>query len=333
MSELKPTDSRPKWLKDIQAPGTFREDIPIDGISYPYTIIQKGLAPGLPYSVGFPFESALMVSEDTQEEYRPFVLAHEVREKTLFAGLPETQRCPSALIAELFDVRHEIPEQYAAYLADRKQFFEALVGLYSLPEQASAVSEGFILGIKASSEFLDGALQIEMETGFCLDNAVQLAAYAHQGQLDKEGFPYILHVERVMNALEPYGESVQMVGILHDVIEDTDITFEDLETLGMPISIIKGVDSVTKREGEEYEKAVQRAKGNALGRLVKLADNRDNGNFNRLTKLPNANHDRLMHKYSKALDELTANDAWLQTQVPIIQSRIEAHYIQDSRIR
>jgi hypothetical protein len=161
MTEQSPRahDARPAWLIKVQAPGSAQGNLDVDGTPYTYTIVRAGLAPGLPYSVGFPTEAALMVSEDTPEEYRPFVLSHEIREKTRFAALPEEDRCRAALEAELEDVRVQAPDIYSTYLADRKAFFDALVSLYEQPEQAAAVTPEFIQGIQASRDFLNNTIE------------------------------------------------------------------------------------------------------------------------------------------------------------------------------
>ncbi len=82
MTEQQPIDLRPKWLIVAQAEGAQPGTVEVDGKQYPYTIVKTGLAPGLPYAVGYPTETALMVSEDVPEEDRAPIMSHEVREKT-----------------------------------------------------------------------------------------------------------------------------------------------------------------------------------------------------------------------------------------------------------
>lgn len=147
-------DPRPSWLISAQAPGSQIERLEVDGQPYAYTIIKAGLAPGLPFAVGYPSDEALMISEDSPEDYRRFILSHEVREKNRFADLPESERCRAALQAELSDVQEESPEGYTGYLIDRAGFFDALIELYKQPAQAAAVTPGFIEGIQASRDYL-----------------------------------------------------------------------------------------------------------------------------------------------------------------------------------
>ncbi len=111
-------------------------------------------------------------------------------------------------------------------------------------------------------------------SGPTLEDAIRLAADAHRGQLDKCGQPYILHPLRVMLRLE--GQTARIVGVLHDVIEDTRYTPQDLRQMGYSGEILRALDGVTKREGESYDDFVLRSKANPIARLVKLADLEDN---------------------------------------------------------
>jgi (p)ppGpp synthase/HD superfamily hydrolase len=125
-----------------------------------------------------------------------------------------------------------------------------------------------------------------------LEDAIELALGAHRGQTDKAGQPYVLHPLRVMLALD--ADEARMVGVLHDVVEDTRdkpcpedrITFEKLASWGYPEPVIAALDRVTKlpdESGDEgYRRFIQRVKGNALARKVKLADLADNLDVSRL---------------------------------------------------
>lgn len=104
--------------------------------------------------------------------------------------------------------------------------------------------------------------------------AARIAARAHQHQLRKDGTPYIAHPIRVAIRCDSY--QAKTVALLHDVLEDTDVTADDLRELGFSELIIEAVDSVTKRPGEKYMDFVARSKGNEIGRQVKLADIDDN---------------------------------------------------------
>lgn len=120
---------------------------------------------------------------------------------------------------------------------------------------------------------------------------------AHAGQVDKVGMPYHLHPERVAARCSTEAETI--VALLHDTIEDTDITPEYLLSIGFPQDIVDGILSVTKREGESYEDFVARAKQNPIGRMVKIHDLEDNMDIRRLETLSDESVARL-RKYLKA---------------------------------
>jgi (p)ppGpp synthase/HD superfamily hydrolase len=91
-----------------------------------------------------------------------------------------------------------------------------------------------------------------------------------------------------------------MAGVLHDTLEDTDLTADDLRAHGYPEEVVRAVEAVTKQAGESYEDAVRRAAADPLGRLVKLADNAHNSDEERLALLPEGKATRLRAKYAKA---------------------------------
>jgi hypothetical protein len=138
-----------------------------------------------------------------------------------------------------------------------------------------------------------------------IEKALQIAAKAHEGQQDKDGQPYILHPLRVMHAVE--GMDAQIIAILHDVVEDTSVTLDDLRAAGFSETILAGVRCVTHGKEESYADYVVRCKTNPLGRQVKLADLEDNSRLARLLLRP----DRMerdvarMRKYGLAYKFLT----------------------------
>lgn len=134
-----------------------------------------------------------------------------------------------------------------------------------------------------------------------VDDALAFARRAHQGQFDKAGRPYIEHILRVVSCLATEDEKV--VGALHDVVEDSDFTLEDLRALGYAGEIVRAVDCLTRRPTESYREYVHRLGLNALARQVKMADLRDNMNMSRLTA-PTARDWHRLTKYREALAEL-----------------------------
>lgn len=107
-----------------------------------------------------------------------------------------------------------------------------------------------------------------------LDKAILISVQAHHGQKDRYGRPYILHPLRVMMSVK--SEEERIVAVLHDVVEDSDLTLKDLKKEGFSDEIVRAVDCLTKREGEPYEAHVERARQNSLALAVKIADLEDN---------------------------------------------------------
>lgn len=134
-----------------------------------------------------------------------------------------------------------------------------------------------------------------------LERAIALAATAHEGQVDKAGAPYILHVLRVMMRLETPEE--RMAAALHDIVEDCGWTLDRLRAEGFPEAVVLGVDAVTRRESESYDEFVLRAKAHPVGRRVKVADLRDNSDIARLREITDRDRARL-EKYRRALELL-----------------------------
>jgi (p)ppGpp synthase/HD superfamily hydrolase len=135
-----------------------------------------------------------------------------------------------------------------------------------------------------------------------LERAIAIAAKAHEGQTDKGGAPYILHPLRVMMQMRTENEKI--VAVLHDVLEDTNATPDDLRAEGFSEPILMALDSVTRRDGEPYEAFIQRAKDNPIGRAVKIADLIDNSDLSRMPIVGQRDRDRVA-KYALAIAELT----------------------------
>lgn len=130
-----------------------------------------------------------------------------------------------------------------------------------------------------------------------LEKAIIIATNAHRGQVDKGGYAYILHPLRVMMKCEKIEEKI--VAILHDVIEDTEITLEDLRKEGFPSNILDGIDGVTRKDDETYFQFIERAKLNKLSRIVKLHDLEDNMDISRIPE-PTAKDFSRLKRYKKA---------------------------------
>lgn len=143
------------------------------------------------------------------------------------------------------------------------------------------------------------------ESAKLLEKAALICVTKHAGQRDKMGQAYFQHPMRV--AMRCQTDEQKMVALLHDTIEDTDVTAEYLLAEGFPQSVVDGILSVTKREGENYEDFVARAKQNPLGRVVKLHDLEDNLNALRLDRF-DADMAARYNKYLAARQYLLSNN-------------------------
>lgn len=135
-----------------------------------------------------------------------------------------------------------------------------------------------------------------------LDSVRVLVGRAHADQVDKLGRNYIAsHLEPIAESLVEHGEDAVMAGLLHDILEDTAVTPDQLLAAGVPPRVVKAVESVSKRAGESYDDLIERARADPLGRLVKLADNAWNLASNAaLAQTDPENAARLRRKYEHA---------------------------------
>ena len=135
------------------------------------------------------------------------------------------------------------------------------------------------------------------------EKAYEIAKKAHLGQVDKAGEDYIKHPEKVASFVKTDEEKT--VAYLHDVIEDTELTLEDLYECGFSKEVIEAVDIITKKRGEDYQSYLNSVKKNKLARAVKLADLRHNSDLTRLIKVTEKDIKR-KEKYQKAIDFLNS---------------------------
>lgn len=136
-----------------------------------------------------------------------------------------------------------------------------------------------------------------------LGRAIAIAAQAHQEQRDKAGAPYILHPLRMMAQLR--GEPEMIVAVLHDLIEDTPWTLDQLRAEGFSEDVLTAIDGLTRRDDESYEAFIERAGRNPLARRVKLADLEDNMDLRRIAEVGDNDLERL-RKYHRARQVLLA---------------------------
>ena len=135
-----------------------------------------------------------------------------------------------------------------------------------------------------------------------IEEAIRIAVEAHRGQKDRAGAPYVLHPLRMMFRMQT--EAERMAAVLHDVVEDTPWTLDDLRGRGFPEDVVEAVDHLTKREGESYEDFVRRAGAHPVARRVKIADLEDNMDVRRTGTVSERDVERLT-RYVRAWKSLT----------------------------
>mgnify|MGYP003805835629 FL=1 len=209
----------------------------------------------------------------------------------------------------VYTVRHTGDAHYGQGIHHGEDLYEMngfIVHFFSR-EKVKQLANGFeIVGIE---EFEEGPLprklfRVTMKKGFqmpSLEDAIALAAGAHQGQKDKAGAPYLLHPLRLMFQVETVTERI--VAVLHDVIEDSAYSLEELSNMGYPPEIIAALDCLSRRENESYDAFIARVKTNPLARKVKRTDLEDNMDKKRLKTLTHKDIDRLS-KYRMAWKSL-----------------------------
>ena len=134
-----------------------------------------------------------------------------------------------------------------------------------------------------------------------LEKAIALAVIHHKGQTDKAGKPYIEHPLRLMNQVE--SEDEKIVAVLHDIVEDTDVSLDDLRDEGFSEEVLSAIECVTKQDGEDYDSFIERISFNPLAVKVKLADLEDNMDLTRLPEVTEKDLERV-EKYKRAKERL-----------------------------
>jgi (p)ppGpp synthase/HD superfamily hydrolase len=148
-----------------------------------------------------------------------------------------------------------------------------------------------------------------------LGTAIALAARIHEPQKDKGGKPYILHPLRLMMRLRCDDEELMSIAVLHDVVEDSEVTISDLTDMGFSKRVTDALFLLTHMKGDSYEAYIRKIGTSRDATLVKLEDLRDNSDITRLKGLTEKDHARLM-KYNKSFVYLMGvMDLWKKTEI------------------
>lgn len=133
------------------------------------------------------------------------------------------------------------------------------------------------------------------------NEAMKIAYAAHHGQVDKGGIPYIFHPYHLAEQMPD--EYTTCVALLHDVVEDTDVTIDDLAKV-FPKEVVEAVAMMTHGENEPYLEYVKRVSTNPIARIVKLADLRHNSDETRMENADEVTLAYFREKYRKAFELL-----------------------------
>ena len=149
----------------------------------------------------------------------------------------------------------------------------------------------------------------KMRKGEMLGRMLVLATNAHAGQYDKGGQPYVLHPLKVMHYLRTEDEELQCIALGHDVIEDTDVTYQDMREAGFSERVILGIKALTKAPGETLDEYKERVFGNTDAMMVKRADLRHNTDVRRLKGITEKDFARMAryHQFYLELCEKLGN--------------------------
>ena len=131
--------------------------------------------------------------------------------------------------------------------------------------------------------------------------AIKLMFEAHKDQLDKSGLPYVFHPFHLAEQMED--ETTAVVALLHDVVEDTDCSIEDIEAMGFGKEVCDALRLLTHDKSVPYMDYVRRIKENPVAAAVKTADLRHNSDLSRLDSVSAADKERV-EKYREALSIL-----------------------------
>lgn len=152
--------------------------------------------------------------------------------------------------------------------------------------------------------FTEEEFNVIKETNDLIYKSLEIVTKLFNEKCDKGGFPYVIHLLKVYSGVSSYLEKV--CALLHDVVEDTDVTYDDLKGVGYSDEIIDILKIITKTKGEDYRKYIDRIieSSNIHAMNIKLADLRHNMDLSRI-KNPTANdYERISKRYEPAYERI-----------------------------
>ena len=153
-------------------------------------------------------------------------------------------------------------------------------------------------------KYLGEEYQRIKDTDDLIYKSLEIVTKLFNEKCDKGGFPYVIHLLRVYSGVSEYIEKV--CALLHDVVEDTDVSYEDLKNIGYNDEVLDILRILTKLKGEDYRKYIDRIidSGNVHAMNIKLADLRHNMETGRI-KNPTANdYERISKRYEPAYERI-----------------------------
>lgn len=151
-------------------------------------------------------------------------------------------------------------------------------------------------------------IELNEKQQLIIDKAFEVAQKAHKNQVDISGEPYIFHPMTICNNCDTF--ETKVVALLHDVIEDSDVTENDLLQLGFDKEIVDAVVDITKTKDIEYFYYIAKVKSNKIARKVKIEDLKHNCDLSRLKKVKKGDLRRL-DKYKEALEYLENDNIFI----------------------
>lgn len=136
-----------------------------------------------------------------------------------------------------------------------------------------------------------------------MKDIILFAYNKHHGQFDKAGLPYIFHVHHVVRDVAWRGKDYEIVAWCHDLIEDTDTTYDDLRKLGLSPNLIQSINCLTHRKNEEYFNYIDRVLLDEISVFVKIADLNHNKDLKRLESPTEKDYQR-RDKYINAINSI-----------------------------
>jgi (p)ppGpp synthase/HD superfamily hydrolase len=179
-----------------------------------------------------------------------------------------------------------------SYYAETVEYFVPLAGVDERLEE-------LYTAWAAAYSYLEGPVDT-------VGAADKLTAAVHREQVDKSGEPYVLHVRRAAEIARRDGadEHQQMAALLHDSVEDTSCTLDQLTDLGIPPQVVEMVDALTRRPDETHDAYLNRLVLTPAAVPVKRADIEHNSSPARQSRLDPETQERLRKKYEHALEVL-----------------------------